>query len=193
MCRRSAHRLVGPAFPCPRSAPSPTSARSGAGSGGPWSTCRSRTRRPAQRLAARDLEVTSVDRPARAPARIRPRGPENDLTRPSTCSSGSARRLHLDRRRCGARPSLPGATVRGCRRRIARARGSRTGSAGRSGSRSAGWSGGHRAFDGGKPPRSTSVTRDRAEQADRIGMLRIGEQVADAALLDDAAGVHHGT
>ena len=41
---------------------------------------------------------------------------------------------------------------------------------------------GHRAVD----------ARDRADQALRIGMARIGEQRLDRRLLDDLAGIHHG-
>ena len=34
--------------------------------------------------------------------------------------------------------------------------------------------------------------RDRAEQADGVGMLRVGEQLVDRRALDDLAGIHHG-
>ena len=33
--------------------------------------------------------------------------------------------------------------------------------------------------------------RDRAEQADGVGMLRIGEELVDRRALDDFAGIHH--
>ena len=33
--------------------------------------------------------------------------------------------------------------------------------------------------------------RDRAEQADGVGMLRAGEQLVDRRALDDLAGIHH--
>ena len=50
---------------------------------------------------------------------------------------------------------------------------------------------GHRALDGGQPLAIDVEPRDRAQKADRVGMLRIGEQRADRRLLDDLAGVHH--
>ena len=50
---------------------------------------------------------------------------------------------------------------------------------------------GHRALDGRQPLALDVEARDRAQQADRVGMLRIGEQGVDRRALDDLAGVHH--
>ena len=59
----------------------------------------------------------------------------------------------------------------------------------------AGWRIGHvrhHALDGGQMRGAATEPRDRAEQADRVGMLRIGEQLIDRRALDDLAGIHHG-
>ena len=50
---------------------------------------------------------------------------------------------------------------------------------------------GHRALDGREPLAVDVEARDRAQQADRVGVLRIGEQRRDRRALDDLAGVHH--
>ena len=50
---------------------------------------------------------------------------------------------------------------------------------------------GHRAFDGGEPLAVDVEARDRAQQADRVGVLGIGKQVGHIGALDDLAGVHH--
>ena len=50
---------------------------------------------------------------------------------------------------------------------------------------------GHHALDGDQPLVAVAAQpRDRAQEAQRIGMLRVGEQQADRRLLDDAAGIH---
>ena len=50
---------------------------------------------------------------------------------------------------------------------------------------------GHRALDRRQPLALDVEARDRAQKADRVGVLRIGEQGIDRRLLDDLAGVHH--
>src|ERR1044071_3244531 len=50
---------------------------------------------------------------------------------------------------------------------------------------------GYRSFDGGEALAIDVDARDRAEQADRIGMLGIGKKVVDVGALDNAAGIHH--
>ena len=75
---------------------------------------------------------------------------------------------------------------------VAGSAGPRTGSAARSGSRQAGCSGlGTVPSMVARRSRSTSMRGIEPKQADRIGMLRIGEQVVDVGALDDAAGIHH--
>ena len=49
----------------------------------------------------------------------------------------------------------------------------------------------HHAFDGGEMRGAAVEPRDRAEQADGVGMLRIGEELVDRRALDDLAGIHH--
>src|SRR5438552_18782798 len=47
------------------------------------------------------------------------------------------------------------------------------------------------AFDGDKPRSLDIEPRDRAKQADCVGMLRISEDSFDRTTLDDLAGIHH--
>ena len=49
---------------------------------------------------------------------------------------------------------------------------------------------GHRALDGRQPLAIDVEPRDRAQKADRVGVLRIGEQGRDRRAFDDLAGVH---
>ena len=49
----------------------------------------------------------------------------------------------------------------------------------------------HRALDGGEPRAVDVEPRDRAQQADGVGVLRVGEQVGDVGAFDDLAGIHH--
>ena len=50
---------------------------------------------------------------------------------------------------------------------------------------------GHRALDGRQPLALAVEPRDRAQQAERVGLLRLGEQRIDRRSFDDLAGVHH--
>src|SRR5262245_24574532 len=50
---------------------------------------------------------------------------------------------------------------------------------------------GYCTLDGGEALAFLVETRDRSEQSDGIGMLRVGEQGSDRSALDDLASVHH--
>ena len=133
----------------------------------------------------RDLEADVLDRAHQAdqPCGGPARGVTGKcLTRPSTCRTRQRRSCarsttRLDRRLPAGRPGGPAPTSRSGGGSWRGSGWSANGQRGAKRQPAGWWSAlGHRALDGRQPLAVDVEPRDRAQQADRVGMLRIGEQ-----------------